>query len=156
MILYRIARDKYTRDLSGNGGLISSARWHNRMPVIYTSLNSSTCILEKLVHLMPGDIHHDLMLISLEVQDDFTSEKLEAGQLPANWKNYPSPPLLQRIGNAWLQRRSAALLYVPSAVDPLAQNVLLNPSHEDISRVNIKQIIPFRYDERLVAARLPR
>lgn len=155
MILYRIAREKYARDLSGNGGLLSSGRWHNRVPVIYASLNSSTCILEKLVHLVPGEIHHDLMMISLEAPENMSSEKLEVEQLPPDWKNYPGPPLLQRIGNAWLQGRSAALLYVPSAIDPMADNVLLNPLHKDSGRITIKDIIPFRYDERFLPAKHP-
>jgi RES domain-containing protein len=153
MILYRIAREKYARDLSGYGGQLSSARWHDHMPVIYTSLNSSTCILEKLVHLMPEEIHHDLVLIALEIPDDISSEKLETYQLPADWKNYPGPPLLQRIGNAWLLARSAALLYVPSAIDPIASNVLLNPLHPEISQLSIKEVVPFRYDERLLTFR---
>jgi RES domain-containing protein len=156
MILYRIAREKYARDLSGNGGMISSARWHNHMPVIYTSVNSSTCILEKLVHLLPEEIHHDLMMVSLEAPDELSSEKLEAAQLPVDWNNYPGPPLLQRIGNAWLQGRSAALLYVPSAIDPMASNILLNPLHPDISKILVKAVIPFRYDERLLTVRYPR
>lgn len=156
MILYRIAREKYARDLTGYGGQLSAARWHDHMPVIYTSLNSSTCILEKLVHLMPEEIHHDLAMIALEVPDVISSEKLEAKQLPADWKNYPGPPLLQRIGNAWLLARSAALLYVPCAVDPLALNVLLNPLHPDTSRISIKEVVPFRYDERLLAFKTSR
>jgi RES domain-containing protein len=153
MILFRIAREKYAYDLSGYGGQLSSARWHDHMPVIYTSLNSSTCILEKLVHLMPEEIHHDLVMIALGVPDVISSEKLEANQLPADWKNYPGPPLLQRIGNAWLQGRSAALLYVPSAIDPMASNVLLNPLHPSISQITITEVVPFRYDERLLAFR---
>lgn len=149
MILYRIAREKYAHDLSGNGGLISSARWHSRMPVIYTSLNSSTCILEKLVHLMPQEIHHDLMLISIDVPDDCDSDKLEASQLPANWKTYPAPPVLQRIGNAWLLAKGAVLLHVPSVIDPMAWNVLVNPLHIDAAHLHVREMLPFRYDERL-------
>jgi RES domain-containing protein len=153
MILYRIAREKYARDLSGTGGLISSARWHNRMPVIYASFNSSTCILEKLVHLAPDEIHNDLMIITLELDYTIASEKLSASQLPGNWKEYPPPPLLQNIGNAWLRTKSSVLLFVPSVIDPLAENALLNPMHGDISSINIKDVTPFAYDERLLFPR---
>jgi len=153
MILYRIAREKYARDLSGNGGLISSARWHNRMPVIYASLNSSTCILEKLVHLAPEEIHNDLMIVTLEVDDTSASEKIASSQLPGNWREYPAPALSQNIGNAWLRSKSAVLLFVPSVIDPLAENALLNPMHSDISKISIRDVQPFTFDERLLFLR---
>ncbi len=107
------------------------------------------------MHLMPDEIHNDLMIVSLEVPDNISSEKLEANQLPAAWKNYPGPPF-QRIGNAWLQGRSAALLYVPSAIDPMVSNILLNPLHPDSSKILIKEVVPFRYDERLLTVKYPR
>src|SRR5476651_1942741 len=113
MILYRIAREKHARDLSGNGGLISSARWHDHMPVIYASFTSSTCILETLVHVRPEEIHHDLHMIVIEAADQISSEVLNASQLPPNWREIPGPPLLRQIGNAWLKAKTSALLIVP-------------------------------------------
>jgi len=150
MILYRIARERYARDLSGNGGLVSSARWHDHLPVIYTAFNSSTCILETLVHLMPEEIHNDLQLITIDAADKVASEMITPAQLPPGWKEIPGPPLLKQLGNAWLRGNTAALLIVPSAVDPLAQNVLINPLHPDISHISVKAILPFTYDQRLL------
>ncbi|WP_186292760.1 RES family NAD+ phosphorylase [Mucilaginibacter corticis] len=149
MKLYRIAREKYASDLSGQGGLFSAARWHDRLPVIYTSLNSSTCILEKLVHLRPEEIHHDLVLTILEAPDTVSQEALDATQLPADWATYPAPAFLQLIGNTWLRNRSALLLFVPSVIDPLAQNVLINPLHPEAGGVQVIHQQPFYYDERL-------
>jgi len=150
MILYRIAREKYARDLSGNGGLISSARWHHHMPVLYTSFNSSTCILETLVHVRPEEIHNDLQIIVMEVTDTISSETISPSQLPPYWATIPGPPILKQIGNAWLRGQTAALLIVPSAVDPMAQNVLINPMHPDIALIRIKETMPFNYDRRLM------
>jgi RES domain-containing protein len=99
MILYRIVRNKYANDLSGRGGLLSAARWHDHLPVIYTSVNSSTCILEKLVHMNPDEIHNDLEIITLNIPDSLESEVLLAEQLPKNWNKYPAPEVLKRIGN---------------------------------------------------------
>ncbi|MBK0379294.1 RES family NAD+ phosphorylase [Mucilaginibacter segetis] len=149
MKLYRIAREKYCRDLSGYGGQLSAARWHDHLPVIYTSLQSSTCILEKLVHLRPEEIHHDLIITVLDAPDDLDMAQLVLRDLPLNWRSYPAPPVLQRIGNAWLRGKSSALLFVPSVIDPLAQNVLINPLHPDSARITIADVQPFRYDERL-------
>src|ERR1035437_6061990 len=101
MTIYRITRERYARDLSGKGGQLSSARWHDHLPVIYTSVNSSTCILEKLVHLALDEIHNDLVISSLIVPEIIESEILLAEQLPKDWKLYPAPDALKRIGNAW-------------------------------------------------------
>ncbi|MET3502661.1 RES domain-containing protein [Mucilaginibacter rubeus] len=150
MILYRITREKYAHDLSGRGGLLSSARWHDHIPVIYTSFNSSTAILEVLVHLQPEDIHNDLVIMSIIVPDTAVSEELDIDQLPAGWNNYPAPIILKRIGNAWLTSKSALLLYIPSVIDPLAKNVLINPMHTDASRLKIGDVQPFTFDKRLI------
>lgn len=149
MILYRITREKYAHDLSGRGGLLSSARWHDHAPVIYASVNSSTAILEVLVHLQPEEIHNDLVIMSIIVPDTTGSEELEIAQLPAGWNNYPAPMILKRIGNAWLTSKSALLLYIPSVIDPLAKNVLINPLHTDASRLKIGDVQPFAFDKRL-------
>ncbi|RYE14958.1 MAG: RES domain-containing protein [Rickettsiales bacterium] len=150
MILFRITREVYARDLTGRGGLLSSARWHDHLPVIYTSLTSSTTILEKLVHLQPDEIHHDLMIMKIEVADSASSQLLEANQLPAGWNTYPAPALLKNIGNAWLTGKTSLMLYVPSVIDPMAQNVLINPLHLEIDSLKIIELQPFTFDHRLL------
>lgn len=150
MILYRIARERYAYDLSGRGGLLSSARWHDHLPVIYTSLISSTTILEKLVHLRFEEIHHDLFMMQIEVPDIISSQMLEISQLPVNWNTYPAPDILKKIGNAWLLSKTSLLLYVPSVIDPLAQNVLINPLHIEINLLKIIELKPFTFDNRLL------
>nr|WP_294942813.1 RES family NAD+ phosphorylase [uncultured Mucilaginibacter sp.] len=150
MIFYRITREKYAHDLSGKGGLLSAARWHKHIPVIYASVNSSTCILEKLVHLQTGEIHNDLVSVTIIAPDDTSSERIEIAQLPLNWRKYPSPAMLQRIGNGWLKAKGAALLYIPSAIDPQAKNVLINPMHPQAALFKIGDVQPFRFDKRLV------
>ena len=150
MILYRITREKYAHDLSGRGGVLSSARWHDHIPVIYASVNSSTAILEVLVHLQPEEIHNDLVIMSIILSDTTGSEELDIAQLPADWNNYPAPAILKRIGNAWLTSKSALLLYIPSVIDPLAKNVLINPMHPDVTLLKIEDVRPFTFDKRLI------
>ncbi len=150
MILYRITRESYAKDLTGRGGLLSSARWHDHLPVIYTSLTSSTTILKKLVHLQPDEIHHDLMMMKIEVADSASSQLLEANQLPVGWNTYPAPVLLKNIGNAWLTGKTSLMLYVPSVIDPMAQNVLINPLHSEINSLKITELQPFTFDHRLI------
>lgn len=150
MNLYRIARTQYADDLSGRGGLLSAARWHHHMPVIYTSLHSSTCILEKLVHLRENEIHNDLRFIEMIVPDDSSYQVVDPGELPASWTRYPAPKILADIGNMWLQSKSALLLEVPSVVDTLAKNVLINPLHPEAENITIASTRPFVFDRRII------
>jgi RES domain-containing protein len=149
MKLYRIAREKYATDLSGRGGLLTAARWHDHLPVLYTSVQSSTCILEKLVHLEAGEIHHDLEMTEMSVPDSVTHLVVDPQDLPEKWNTYPAPRALTKIGNAWLTAKNSFLLYIPSVVDPFSQNVLINPLHEEAKDLKIESITPFRFDERL-------
>lgn len=149
MKLYRIAREKYADDLSGRGGLLTAARWHDHLPVLYTSVQSSTCILEKLVHLQAGEIHHDLQMIEMTVPDSVISLIVDPEDLPQKWNTYPAPRSLAKIGNAWLTAKSSLLLYVPSVVDLFSQNVLINPLHEEAGELKIESVTAFRFDERL-------
>lgn len=149
MILYRIAREKYARDMTGRGGLGSAARWHDHQPVIYASRQSSTCILEKLVHLAPSEIHHDLQMLELHLPDNSSFLQLDPADLPENWRSYPAPGILQQIGNAWLQSNSSLLLYVPSVIDPFAQNVLINTFHPEAKHLRLESATPFYFDPRL-------
>ncbi len=151
MILYRISRQLYTNDLSGKGGLLSAARWHDHLPIIYTSLASSTTILEKLVHLRQDEIHHDLVMIQMEVKDTASIQIIEVSQLLAEWNTYPAPDVLKKIGNAWLLSKSSLLLYVPSVIDSFAQNVLINPLHPEINSLKIRSVKPFTFDTRLLS-----
>ena len=59
-------------------------------------------------------------------------------------------PVLKRIGNAWLASKSALLLYIPSVIDPLAKNVLINPLHLDAASLKIGEVQPFTFDKRLI------
>lgn len=149
MKLYSIARKKYADDLSGRGGLLTAARWHDHLPVLYASVQSSTCILEKLVHLETGEIHHDLQMIEMHVPDSATQLIVDPHDLPAKWNTYPAPRSLAKIGNAWLTAKSSLLLYIPSVVDPFSRNVLINPLHIEIGELKIESATPFRFDERL-------
>lgn len=75
---------------------------------------------------------------------------LEISQLPVNWNIYPAPDILKKFGNAWLLSKTSLLLYVPSVIDPLAQNVLINPLHMEINLLKIIELKPFTFDNRLL------
>ena len=55
----------------------------------------------------------------------------------------------QTLGNRFLSSKSALLLKVPSAIIPQENNILINPRHQQIEHVKIKEILSFDFDLRL-------
>jgi len=149
MILYRITNAKYADDLSGNGARLYGGRWNSEgRAMIYLASSRSLAILESLVHLSPTNIPDDLVMLTIEVPDDFFA--IDIKLLPGNWNEYPEPNILKQIGNAFLQKNEYLLLKVPSAIVPEEFNCLMNPSHPKAVKVKITNKSPFSFDERII------
>jgi RES domain-containing protein len=69
--------------------------------------------------------------------------------LPADWRTFPPPPALARIGEQWLRASRTAVLSVPSVVIPHERNLVLNPTHREFARLSIGRSEPFSFDPRL-------
>jgi RES domain-containing protein len=54
------------------------------------------------------------------------------------------------MGTAWLQGQTSLALKVPSAILPQEHNVLLNPTHEEMSHIKLLSVDPFECDPRLL------
>ena len=151
MQLWRICRQTHAADpLSGRGGLFVSGRWHPKgRRVVYTSGTLSLAALEILVHTDDDLIPSDLVQIEIDVPHDLNTERIDVDSLPPNWRTYPAPPFLQKLGADWLERRDSAILRVPSAVVPQESNFLLNPAHPDAARFRVVTTEGFVWDPRL-------
>jgi RES domain-containing protein len=55
----------------------------------------------------------------------------------------------RRIGSQWLAGRETAVLVVPSAVVKGEYNFLLNPTHQEFSKIVLSDPEPYEFDERL-------
>jgi len=90
MTVYRIAKTKHIRNLSGTGARMHGGRWNRKgIGILYTSESRALATVEYLVH-------------------------------------------------------------VPSAVIKHEFNILINPSHPDMSHVTISHVEEFTFDERLL------
>ena len=106
--------------------------------------------LEILVHCEPDLIPTDLIAIEINVPSNVAVAELSARALPRSWRRYPAPASLQRLGNEWLDRNSACILRVPSALVPSESNFLINPAHPDARKLRVVRKAPFQFDPRLV------
>src|SRR5258708_24818254 len=67
--LWRISEHS---DLSGEGGLRASARWHTRgKPIVYLGDSPSSCMVERLVHLFDteGALPETYNLLEIEAPE---------------------------------------------------------------------------------------
>lgn len=151
MFLYRISKEKYIRDLSGEGARKYGGRWnHKGTPVVYTSEHVSLAALEVLVHVPVISLPKDLKLLRLRVSDEVSREEVNPAKLPANWKEHPAPTELKDLGTEWASNCNTLLLKVPSAVIPSEWNYLINPLHDEFEKAAVDNIDDFTFDSRIL------
>jgi len=151
MMVYRIARRKYIHDLTGEGAKTTGGRWNPKgTSIVYASSTSSLAILEKLVHVDIDLLPADLFIAEILIDTKSTIQSVDNRELPRNWKSYPSSDKLKEIGYSWITKGESLVLCVPSVVNPLEQNMLINLHHAEMKSVKIKRIIPFVFDKRFI------
>jgi RES domain-containing protein len=150
MLLWRISNRV---DLSGEGGLRASGRWHSAgRKIVYLAQNPATCLLERLVHLEIDEEDFPATYRTLKIEvPDILYAAASLPPVPADgWQD--DVEMTQRIGNDWLDS-GPCLLRVPCALVPETENVLLNPVHPDAQSIKVVQVIDFPFDRRFLSTR---
>jgi RES domain-containing protein len=149
MLLYRLAQEKYVRDLSGDGARLYGGRWNAKgTSMLYTSEHCSLALLELLVHTPHTLLPDKISLLKLSIPDDITISTMDKERLPGNWRGYPAPDSLGKIGTQWINDKKSIGLRVPSVLVPDEWNVLLNPAYVEYKEVSIKSVSSFQIDSR--------
>ena len=147
-----VKRERAENAFDGKGARLLGGRWNSRgVSVVYTSGSASLAALEVLVHL-PSEQHLRNFVIFACTFEESLMTKVQRSALPVDWKDYPPPPALQRIGDAWVRGAKSAVLRVPSVIIDSEFNYLLNPDHRDFRKIHIAAPAPFSLDMRLVRA----
>jgi RES domain-containing protein len=152
--LYRLAKEKPGRyradDLSGNGAALSGGRWNARgTPVLYTSANASTAVLETRVHASGILPLKNLFLVTIEVPDRLIAAAYEP-VLPSDWNQAGiTPRSTIAVGQVWVTEANKLAMKVPSVVCPADFNYILNPRHADMHAVKLTAVDAFTLDPRL-------
>ena len=138
-------------DLSGEGGLGASGRWHTEgRLIVYLADCPAGALLELIVHMT--DMVEDAnlpcfyQLLKVSVPDELAINPLNA-LAPVDWTERVE--LTRAIGDAWLASLESPLARVPSAIAPRTWNCLLNPAHSDAKQVEVVEVIRERFDNRL-------
>lgn len=156
MQLFRIAKTNRINDLSGEGARIYGGRWNDKgIALIYSSESRSLAVLEYLVHVPMAMAPANLSIIQYTVPDSVIMQQINISSLPSNWREYPPPQAIARIGTNWVLGNQSLLLRVPSAIVEEEFNVFINPKHPDFKLIKPSKIKPFVFDPRLLTAKRP-
>lgn len=82
--VYRVVRKAYARTrLDGEGAYRYGGRWSSPgTRLTYTSEHQSLAMLEYFVHLDADDAPPDLVLVTAEIPDDVTTQRVAIDELP--------------------------------------------------------------------------
>lgn len=148
MILYRFAHPKFAEDLSGTGAKLKGGRWNTvGIPVLYTSSTISLALLEVLVNTGSFEELQLLKLMQLTLPTDASIYRIDSKHLKKNW--HKDFEYTQWMGSEIMQGKKSLAVSCPSVVVQQESNFLLNPEHKDFSKIRLKEVTDFYFDERL-------
>ncbi|GAB2764090.1 RES family NAD+ phosphorylase [Salinimicrobium soli] len=150
MKVYRLSRRKHAETLSGKGAAIVGGRWNSKgTEIIYTAQSRALALAEVAVHLSLATLPTDFVMVEIEIPDELEIEKIAAEDFPARWNAFPYNLQTQHFGDDFSSTSKKAILRVPSAVVPGDFNYLINPRHQDFSKIRILGTEQFLLDNRL-------
>lgn len=135
---------------NGAGAETFGGRWNSPgTPVVYVAGSASLALLEILVHLRPNDPLDRYVLFEVTFDASLVIT-IEPATLPRTWRRHPPSPATQTVGDTWARERRSAVLRLPSVIVTGESNYLLNPRHEDFTKINIGPKTQARIDSRLL------
>ena len=150
MIVFRLAKLKYSKDLLGKGAEKSGGRWNSKgTAMLYTSASRALCATEIAVHIPLGILPKDYSIDTIEFPETIKILKLDPKKLPKDWRSFPHPNSTQLIGDTFISENKYLIMQVPSAVVQGDYNFLINPNHKDFSKIKLLKVGAFAFDERL-------
>ena len=145
MFVYRVSKQKYSDDLSGEGARLHGGRWNHKMTAcIYTSESRALAILEYTVNVNIEVIPRALSITTFEIPNQAIIEINET-DLPGNWKEVPGPSSTKDFGTNLLKTSASLVIKIPSIIIPFEHNYIINPAHADRKHFKLVNINDFVY-----------
>src|SRR6266852_5032680 len=152
MLLWRLSSARRAREFNGGYGLINDGRWNTKgRPVTYCSTVPSLTALEKRVHVTDANLLPPQVMVAYDLPDDVPMRTISIAELPPDWSTRET--YTQKLGDAWLDTGTEAILLVPSVIVPISgapdRNALINHRQTGAARIVIAETMPFTLDPRL-------
>jgi len=149
MVVYRLGKNKWAGDLSGEGSRLHGGRWnHPGIPCIYTSESRALAVLEYTVNTNIDDVPRALSITTIEIPDDAIMVH-PISSLPGNWQEYPAPSSTKDYGSGVLKGNAYPIIRFPSTIIYWEFNYVLNPLHSQSAKFKIIDVEDFIYDVRI-------
>lgn len=150
MKVYRLGRKKYPDHLSGRGAAMASNRWNSKgVEMVYTAENRALALAEVSVHFSVGTLPSGYVMIEIHIPDELEIAVINPDELPEDWNSFPHIKATRELGDAFIYKKEKVACKVPSAVVKGEYNILINPNHPDIDRIEVTEITDFPIDRRL-------
>ncbi|PKP14226.1 MAG: RES superfamily protein [Bacteroidetes bacterium HGW-Bacteroidetes-3] len=150
MKIYRLSREKYSKELSGKGASNSGNRWNSKgTEIIYCASSKALAMAEIAVHISLALLPNDFLMIEIDVPESIIIGEIDEKNLQEDWNVFPHSLYTQQIGDEFIKQNKYCILKVPSAVVKGDINFLVNPYHPDFGLVKISNSYHFPFDKRL-------
>lgn len=152
MKLYRITKERYLNDLSGQGGSYQDGgRWNEAgQPVLYFGLSASVVMLEMGNYIENPRLVPKSTVLGIYEIDTSAVETIELSDLPEDWDQFPYPTCTQKLGSSFLAANQNLILQVPScAAGGLDQIAVVNPLHPEAQDIQLVETVTQIYNPRL-------
>lgn len=151
MLAYRLVKARWAGSaLDGSGAKAYGGRWNSPgTAILYASESIALAALELLVHLHRGQVLESYRLFTLTIPDS-SVQRLDASDLPLDWRADPLPVSTARFGDGWAASGRSLALLVPSVIIPREHNLLVSPTHPGFAAIaGDAASEPFGFDPRL-------
>ncbi len=147
--MYRITKEQYADDLSGQGAYMYGGRWNKPGTyALYTSEARSLALLELLVHFnSQAALKHRYLFICLSIPENQV-KTIGPSVLDGSSNLLNNERLWQITDNHFFEDKCLAIR-VPSVIIPDEYNVIINPLHPDMSKLKVIKKQPITIDQRL-------
>ena len=151
MRCYRIATKQYAQKLSGEGARLYGGRWNSEgHSLIYAAETSSLAMLEILVHINARRVGANFCIMVIDVPDALVAAPILTNDLPLHWDKNPYGYATQSLGDDFILKGEKVAISVPSAVNSLECNYLINDRHLNFNKVSLVEVLPIDFDRRLL------
>ena len=151
MKIYRVAKNKFVEDLSGEGARLYGGRWNKKgKSMLYFSEHLSLCLLELLTRVDYEFLSKDYAFIEVEISEKLITTLSDINTISKNWRVDPPISATTDFGSKWLLNNENLAMFVPSAVLPRERNILVNPNHLSVSKLKILDKGPLELDPRMI------
>lgn len=136
----------------GGGAKMTGGRWNAKgRAVVYAATTISLATLETLAHLGDNIAIRNAFLVRIDIPATLWRRRVIVvpDELDTTWKAEPPGSTSIAFGNAWLAKTDSPVLLVPSVIVPEEHNVLINPAHPAVAKVNAQIVRQYVYDPRL-------